>query len=51
MIDFVIKLEDMLRMSGYTDWEIRYIPESGGCILKLDDHVVFLREIKEDDNA
>lgn len=27
MIDFIIKLEDMLKQSGYEDWEIRYHPE------------------------
>lgn len=28
MIDFIVKLEDMLRQSGYADedWEIRYFP-------------------------
>lgn len=27
MIDFIIKLEDMLKQSGHEDLEIRYHPE------------------------
>lgn len=26
MIDFIVKLEDMLKQSGYEDWEIEYFP-------------------------
>lgn len=37
MTDFIIKLEDMLKMSGYPDWEIIYMPEHDGYILKLND--------------
>ena len=60
MIDFIIKLEDMLKLSGYPDWEIRYMPDEDGYILKLDDRVIFMRDVgnkppeckeKENDNA
>lgn len=29
MIDFIVKLEDMLKQSGYEDWEIEYFPLKG----------------------
>lgn len=45
MIDFIIKLEDMLKLSGYPDWEIRYMPDEDGYILKLDDHVIFMLDV------
>ena len=47
MIDFIIKLEDMLKMSGYEDWEIAYMPDLKGYLLKLDDDVVFMCDAKE----
>jgi len=42
MIDFIIKLEDMLRMSGHEDWELRYIPSVDAYSLTLDDQKVFI---------
>lgn len=36
MIDFIIKLEDMLKQSGHEDWEIRYNPEEKVYSLTLD---------------
>lgn len=42
MIDFIIKLEDMLKFSGHEDWEIVYMPDLDGYILKLDEDTIFL---------
>ena len=44
MIDFIIKLENMLEQSGYEDWEIRYHPEEKIYSLTLDGDVVFTRK-------
>lgn len=46
MINFIIKLEDMLKQSGYEDWEIMYLPEKDGYILKLDGDSIFMSNIK-----
>lgn len=50
MIDFIIKLEDMLKQSGYKDWEIQYIPAECGYILKLDGDVIFMRKVNGKEN-
>ena len=44
MIDFIIKLENMLKQSGYEDWEIRYHPEEKIYSLTLDGDVIFMRK-------
>ena len=46
MINFIIKLEDMLKKSGYEDWEIMYLPEQDGYILKLDCDSIFMSDVK-----
>ena len=46
MINFIIKLEDMLKKSEYEDWEIMYLPEKDGYILKLDGDSIFMSSIK-----
>ena len=46
MIDFIIKLEDMLNNAGYEDWEIIYMPDYQGYVLKLDDHAIFMCDAK-----
>ena len=46
MINFIIKLEDMLKKSEYEDWEIMYLPENDGYILKLDGDSIFMSNIK-----
>jgi len=53
MTDFIAKLEDMLKMSGYEDWEIRYFPQEKAYVLKLDGDVIFMRKVtgKENNNA
>lgn len=42
MIDFIVKLEDMLTMAGYTDWEIIYCPDTHSYILKLDGDIIHM---------
>ncbi|WP_407450037.1 hypothetical protein [Fibrobacter sp.] len=42
MIDFIIKLEDALRLAGHEDYEIRYLPEVDVYSLTLDGEKVFL---------
>jgi hypothetical protein len=42
MIDFIIKLEDMLRMSGNESWEIEYVPKANGYILRIDGDSIFM---------
>lgn len=53
MIDFIVKLEDMLKQSGYEDWEISYFPQERAYVLKLDNDTIFMRPItgKETTNA
>ena len=46
MINFIIKLEDMLKKSEYEDWEIIYLPEKDGYMLKLDGDSIFMSNIK-----
>lgn len=50
MIDFIVKLEDMLRQSGYEDWEIRYLPEKKVYALKLDGDIIFMRKVTGKEN-
>lgn len=50
MIDFIIKLENMLEQSGYEDWEIRYHPEEKIYSLTLDGDVVFMRKVTSKEN-
>lgn len=45
MTDFIAKLEDMLRLSGYKDWGIRYLPKEKAYSLELDGHTILMREI------
>ena len=48
MTDFIIKLEDMLTVAGYEDWEIVYIPDQDAYVLKLDDDRIGLVNLKGD---
>ena len=50
MIDFIIKLEDMLKLSGYPDWETMYMPDEDGYVLKLEDDVIFMTKANEKEN-
>ena len=46
MINFIIKLEDMLKKSEYEDWEIMYLPEKDCYMLKLDGDLIFMSNAK-----
>ena len=48
MIDFIMKLGNMLTMTDYPDWEIIRIPD--GYILKLDGDNIFMTKAEEKDN-
>lgn len=50
MINFIIKLEDILKKSEYEDWEIMYLPEEDGYILKLDGDSIFMSNVKTINN-
>ena len=50
MIDFIIKLEDMLTNSGHEGWEITYIPQAKGYLLKLDGDVIFMTSAGKSDD-
>ena len=45
MIDFIVKLEDVLRLSGYKNRGIRYSPEKEEYYLKLDGDTILMREV------
>ena len=45
MIDFIVKLEDMLRLSEYKDWEIRYLPKEKAYSTELDGDSILMREV------
>lgn len=42
MIDFISKLEDMLRFSGYEDYEIKRMPSYDAYILELDGDTIIM---------
>lgn len=50
MTDFIIKLEDMLKLSDYTDWEIMYLPGEDGYILKLEGDTIFMCNASKKEN-
>lgn len=48
MIDFIIKLEDMLRKSGYETWNIYYFPDrENECILEMDGNTILMTKLDE----
>lgn len=49
-IDFIVKLEDMLKQSGYEDWEIRYFPNEKAYVLKFDGDTVLMRKVTGKEN-
>lgn len=49
MIDFIIKLENMLTAAGHEDWEIEYVPELKGYILTVDDDEIFMTKANEEE--
>lgn len=54
MIDFIVKLENMLIFSGYEDYEIKYIPSHDAYILELDGDAIVMTDassiLKEKEN-
>lgn len=53
MIDFIMKLENILMQSEYENWEIQYDPTECDWILKLDGDAVVMRKFtgKENNNG
>ena len=46
MINFIIKLEDMLKACGFGDrWQIYYDPDNKDYILHLDDDIIRMTKI------
>nr|DAI86273.1 MAG TPA: hypothetical protein [Caudoviricetes sp.] len=50
MIDFIVKLEDMLKQSGYEDCEIEYFPNEKAYVLKFDGDTIFMRKVTGKEN-
>lgn len=51
MINFIMKLEDMLTFCDVPDWEIIYVPNMDGYILKLDGHEIYMTDISNTDRC
>lgn len=50
MINFIVKLEDILRNSGNDDWEIRYYPSDNFYVLELDGDRICMFNLDEKEN-
>ena len=48
MIDFVVKLEEILKNSGNEDWGIKYVPEKDGYLLRLDKDFILMTKVESD---
>lgn len=48
MIDFIVKLEEILKNSGNEDWEIKYVPEKDGYLLRLDEDYILMTKVESD---
>lgn len=48
MIDFIVKLEEILKNSGNEDWGIKYVPENGGYLLKFDEDFILMTKVESD---
>lgn len=52
MIDFIAKLEGMLKTSGCEDYEIQYLPRGGQAFcLTLDGKTIFMKKIVNKENS
>lgn len=51
MINFIVKLEDMLKTSGCEDYEIQYLPKEKAYCLTLDGDTIFMKKIVRKDNC
>ena len=48
MIDFIVKLEEILKNSGDEDWVIMYVPEKDGYLLRLDEDYILMTKVESD---
>ena len=48
MIDFIVKLEEILKNSGNEDWENKYVPEKDGYLLRLDEDFILMTKVESD---
>ena len=48
MIDFIVKLEEILKNSGNEDWGIKYVPEKDGYLLRLDEDFILMTKVESD---
>lgn len=51
MIDFIAKLEGMLKTSGCEDYEIQYLPRGQAFCLTLDGKTIFMKKIVNKENS
>lgn len=51
MIDFIVRLEDMLKTSGCEDYEIQYLPKEKAYCLTLDGDTIFMKKVVRKDNC
>lgn len=45
MSDIIVKLEDMLKASGIQDWRFRYVPQTGGYLLRIDGDTIYMKKV------
>ena len=48
MIDFIVKLEEILKNSGNEDWGIKYVPEEDGYLIRLDEEYILMTKVESD---
>ena len=48
MIDFIVKIEEILKNSGNEDWGIKYVPEKDGYLLRLDEDFILMTKVESD---
>ena len=48
MIDFIVKLEKILKNSGNEDWVIKYVTEKDGYLLRLDEDFILRTKVDSD---
>lgn len=48
MIDFIVKLEEILKNSGNEDWGIKYVPEKDGYLVRLDEDFILMTKVNSD---
>lgn len=48
MFDFIVKLEEILKISGNEDWGIKYVPEKDGYLVRLDEDFILMTKVDSD---